>query len=77
MLEFQALKLPYHSIAIRLKIISCKKFDAAPELTGGQKPSESLHWLLKIMILIEAAQALTYLFQHILNTFISWRSRQL
>ena len=48
MLEFQALKL---------------KFDAVPELIGGQEPSESLHWLLKI-IMIQAVQALSDL-----NTF--------
>ena len=35
MLKFQALKLPYRQIAIRLKIVNCKKFDAVPQLAGG------------------------------------------
>ena len=30
MLEFQALKLPYHYVAIRFKIVNYKKLDAVP-----------------------------------------------
>ena len=43
MLEFHALKLRCHQIAIRLKIVNYKKFYAVPQLTGAKKPSESLH----------------------------------
>ena len=43
MSEFQALKLRCHRIAIRLKIVNYRKFYAVPQLTGAQKPSESLH----------------------------------
>ena len=43
------------------------KIDAKPQLTGGQKPSESIHCLLKIAM-IQAVQALSDLCQHILNT---------
>ena len=51
------LELPYHLIAIRLKIINYKKFDAVPQLTGEQKPSKSFHLLSKIIV-IQAVQAL-------------------
>ena len=34
MIEFQAVKLPYHQTAIRLTIVNHKKFDAVPQLTG-------------------------------------------
>ena len=37
MLQFQALLLACHSIAITLKIVNYKKFDVLPQLTGGQK----------------------------------------
>ena len=43
MLEFQALTLTYHRIAIRVKIVNYKKFYSALKKTGGQRPSESLH----------------------------------
>ena len=43
MLKFKALKLPYGLIIIRLKIVNCKKFDAVPQIAGGQTWSESSH----------------------------------
>ena len=48
MLQFLALQLPYHQIAIRLKIVNHEKFEAVPQLTGGQKPYESVHTLSRI-----------------------------
>ena len=52
-------------MVIRLKIVNCKKFDVVSQLTKELK-SESLDWLLKIII--QAVQALTGLCQHVLNT---------
>ena len=66
MLQFQALKVQYHKIAIRLKILNYKKFAAVPRLTVGQRPSGSLHRLSRI-VKLQAAQALTNLCQSILN----------
>ena len=64
MLDFQTFKLPYHLIAIRLKIANYKKFDVVLQLNGGQNPSESLHRLFKIII-SQADQDWTDLCQHI------------
>ena len=38
-------------IAIGLKIVNYKKFDAVPQLAPGQEQSESLRWPFKIMII--------------------------
>ena len=65
MLQPQAIELPYHQIVIRLKIVSCKKFDAVSRLDEELK-SESLDRLLKIII--HTVQALTGICEHILNT---------
>ena len=43
MLQFQAGKLRSHQIAIGFKIVNYRKFDDEPQLTGAEKPSESLH----------------------------------
>ena len=59
MLQFHVFKLPYHRIVIRLNIT------VVPQLTGGQEPSESSQYLLKIIIIL-AVQA----YQHTLNTCI-------
>ena len=62
-LQFQALLLACHKIAITLKIVNYKKFDVVPKLTGGQK-------VLSKMIMIQPIQALSDLSQHRLNTYI-------
>ena len=43
MSKFQAFTFSYHQITIKLIFVSHKKFDAVPQLTGGQKPSKRLH----------------------------------
>ena len=50
MLQLLALKLPYHKIPIRLKVVSHEKFEAVPQLTRGQKPYESVHTLSRISV---------------------------
>ena len=50
MLQLLALKLPYHQIAIRVKIVNHEKFEAVPQLTRGQKPYESVHRLSRISV---------------------------
>ena len=65
MLQFQALLLAYHQIAIALKIVNYKKFDVVPQLTGRQK----VHTDSKIMM-IQPVQALTDFSQERLNTCI-------
>ena len=64
MLEFQALKLPHHLIAIRFKIANNKKFHAVPQLTGAQKLSSSYTgatWLLILSILILCVEPARFL----------------
>ena len=60
MLQFQVIKLLYHQISIRLKIIIYKKLGAIPHLTGGQT--------IKNNNTIQAVNALPDLCQHMLNT---------
>ena len=67
MLEFQALKLRFHRIAVRLNTVNYRKFYAAPQLTGAQKLSESLHVLSITIIIMQAVKDFSNLCQHILN----------
>ena len=58
MLQFLAIKLPYHKIGIRLKTVNHDKFEAVPQLTRGQKPYESVHRLLGIFVNTNGIHAL-------------------
>ena len=66
-MQFQTLLLACHKIAVTLQILTYKKFDFVPQLTGGQKVCTVKN---EKMIMIQPVQVLAELSQDRLNTCI-------